>query len=72
LTARALLLMTRVTGGKRLNELPVPEARKAALAQIPKRRKSVPLASVTNLTIPGPAGDIRVRLHSRRNRGPSR
>ena len=77
LTMRAVLLLMRVTGGKPLNELPVPEARKAALAQIPKRRKSAPLASVTNRTIPGctgdafgPAGDIPIRLYAPQGQGP--
>ena len=32
LAMRALLLLMRVTGGKPLNELPMPEARKAAAA----------------------------------------
>ena len=70
LTMRALLLLMRVTGGKPLNELPIPEARKAALAQIPKRRKSMPLADITNRTIPGPAGDIPIRIYAPQGQGP--
>jgi acetyl esterase len=71
---RALLLLTRVTGGKPLNELPVPEARQAASGlnrtQIPKRRKAMPLADVTNRTIPGPAGDIPIRIYATQGQGP--
>ena len=74
LTMRAVLLLTRVTGGKPLNELPVPEARKAASGsnrtQIPKRRKSMPLAGVTNRIIPGPVGDIPIRLYAPQGQGP--
>jgi acetyl esterase len=74
---RAVLLLTRVAGGKPLNELPVAEARQAALAQIPKRRKAMPLADVTNRIIPvcagdapGPAGDIPIRLYAPQGQGP--
>ena len=70
LTMRALLLMMRVTGGKPLNELPIPEARQSALAQIPKRRKAMPLVGITNRTIPGPAGDIPIRLYAPQGQGP--
>ncbi len=61
---RALLLMARVAGGKPLNELPVAEARRATVLRLPKSRTAVPVAGIADRAIPGPAGDIPIRVYT--------
>ena len=70
LKMRAMLLMARAMGGKPLHEQTVTEARTAVLLQIPKSRKLTPIAFVTNRTVPGPAGDIQVRIYTPEGIGP--
>lgn len=70
LKMRAMLLMARAMGGKPLHEQTVAEARTAVLLQIPKSRKSTPIALVTNRTVPGPAGDIPIRIYTPEGIGP--
>ena len=70
LKMRALLLMARARGGKPLHELTVTEARKAALVKIPKRSTPAPIALITNQTVPGPVGDIPVRIYTPEGIGP--
>jgi acetyl esterase len=67
---RAVLVMARVMGGKPLNELPVVEARQATALRIPKSRTSVPLGGIVNRAIPGPAGDIPIRIYTPEGAGP--
>ena len=70
LKMRTLLAVTRVIGGRPMNELPVPEARKTALGQIPKSRHPATVASVINRTIPGPVAEISVRIYAPEGPGP--
>jgi acetyl esterase len=70
LKMRILLLILRIAGGKPLDQRSVPEARKASDAQVPKSRKIVPIASISNRTIPGPAGEIPIRIYSPEGKGP--
>lgn len=67
---RAVLLMARLTGGKPLNELPVAEARQATALRIPKSRSTAPVAGITDRAIPGPAGDIPIRVYTPPGAGP--
>lgn len=67
---RAVLLAARFGGGKPLNELSVPEARQATVMQIPRRRQPVPVASVVDRTIPGPAGELPIRIYTPEGPGP--
>lgn len=67
---RAVLLAARFGGGKPLNELSVPEARQATVMQIPRRRQPVPVASVVDRTIPGPAGELPIRVYTPEGPGP--
>lgn len=67
---RAVLLAARFGGGKPLNELSVPEARQATVMQIPRRRQPVPVASVMDRTIPGPAGELPIRIYTPEGPGP--
>lgn len=70
LKLRLVLLMARVTGGKPMNQLTVAEAREAARTQIPKRRKPTPVAAITDRTLPGPAGEIPIRIYTPTGAGP--
>lgn len=70
LKMRAVLLMARATGGKPLNELPVPEARQATVMRIRKSRTAAPVAGIVNRAIPGPAGDIPIRIYTPEGVGP--
>ena len=64
LKMRVLLLVMRMMGGKPMHKLTVIEARKVALAQIPKSSKPAPIAIIVNLTIPCPAGEIPIRIYT--------
>ena len=70
LKMRALLLMLRILGGKPLHKLTVTQARKVALAQIPKSNKPTPVATVVNRTIPGPVGEIPIRIYGPEGKSP--
>ncbi|MCO5246775.1 MAG: alpha/beta hydrolase [Anaerolineae bacterium] len=70
LTMRTVLLAVRVTGGKPINEMTIPEARRATQARIRRRRKPIPIASIADRTIPGPAGPIPIRLYTPEGPGP--
>jgi len=66
----AFLLMARVLGGKPMNQLTVAEARRAAQLQVPPRRRPTPVAAVLDRVIPGPAGDIPIRIYTPHGSGP--
>jgi acetyl esterase len=70
LKMRAVLLMARLTGGKPLNELPVAEARQAMVMPMRKSRAALPLASIADRSIPGPAGDLPIRIYTPEGVGP--
>lgn len=70
LKMRAFLLLARLTGGKPLHELPVSEARRATVMRMPKSRTAVPRAGVADRAIPGPAGDIPIRIYTPQGAGP--
>jgi acetyl esterase len=67
---RALLLVMRVVGGKPMDQLSVPEARKAVMALIPKSRQPGPALMISNRTIPGPAEEIPIRIYTPEGKGP--
>ena len=67
---RTFLLMARVLGGKPMNQLSVAEARRAAQGQVPPRRTPTPVAAVLDRTIPGPAGDLPIRIYTPNGAGP--
>lgn len=56
-------------GGPELSELPIADARASYLAMLPiAEADPVPLAVIRNLSCPGPAGDIPLRLYDTRER----
>jgi acetyl esterase len=70
LKMRTLLLAIRFLGGKPLDKLTVSEARKASDAQIPKSHTPATIAFISNRTIPGPTGEIPVRIYTPEGEGP--
>jgi len=70
LKMRALLFAIHLLGGKPLNQRPVAAARRVSDAQMPRSRVAARLASVSNRTIPGPDGEIPVRIYTPRGEGP--
>lgn len=67
---RALLMMARVSGGKPMNELTVAQARQTTALRIPKSRSTAPVAGIVDRAIPGPAGDIPIRVYTPEGAGP--
>ncbi len=67
---RTFLLMARVLGGKPMNQLSVAEARRAAQTPVPPRRTPTPIAAVLDRTMPGPAGDLPIRIYTPNGAGP--
>jgi acetyl esterase len=67
----ALLAMLAQMGGTPMEESTVEEARQLYLAMTPMiDAPAVPLAVIRDLTCPGPAGDIKLRLYdAQQNRG---
>jgi acetyl esterase/lipase len=53
-----------------LNEMSVPDAREAALALAPLQGEPQPVARVEDRRVPGPAGEIPVRLYAPPGAGP--
>ena len=70
LKMRFVLLAMRVLGGKPINQLTVAQARKAALAQVPKARGQPAGMRVANGSLPGPAGQIPIRVYTPEGPGP--
>ena len=70
LKMRAVLLVARLSGGKPLNELPVAEARRATVMRVGKSRAAAPVAGIADRVIPGPAGDIPIRIYTPEGVGP--
>jgi acetyl esterase len=68
--ARQFLDQIAASGFPQLHEMPVPEARQAILAFAQMSASSVPVARVEDRTIPGPAGDIPVRIYTPEGRAP--
>jgi acetyl esterase len=62
--AAAFLDQIKAMGGPQLHELPVPLAREAMKAMASFQAPGEPVAAVSNRTIPGPAGDIPVRIYT--------
>jgi acetyl esterase len=56
--------MVQAMGGPQLHELPVPLARQAMAAMAALQGAGEEIASIENKRIPGPAGDIPVRIYS--------
>ena len=61
--ARALLDQMEAMGMPPLDALPVPEARAAIMALAATAGEPEPVARVENRTVPGPQGDIPVRIY---------
>jgi acetyl esterase len=57
-------------GARPLRELSVAEAREAELAAVDRRREREPVAEVLDLSLPGPAGAVPVRLYRPASRRP--
>jgi acetyl esterase len=70
LKMRALLFAMPLMGIKPLDQLSVSEARKASDAPIPKIGPSEIIASISNRAIPGPAGEIPIRIYTPEGKGP--
>ena len=62
--AKAFLDQLAAMGGQPLSSMPVPMARQAMEMLLHLRPAEVPIAAVANRTIPGPAGDIPVRVYT--------
>jgi acetyl esterase len=62
--AKAILDQLMSMGGPQLHELPVPQARQAMMAMAGMQGPGEDVARVDNRTIPGPAGDIPVRIYT--------
>ncbi len=67
---RAVLLAARVAGGKPLNELPVDQARQTTVMQVRRSREPIPVAGIAHRAIPGPAGDLAIRIYTPEGVGP--
>jgi acetyl esterase/lipase len=68
--ARMLLDQMQAMGLPPLDALPVPEARAAIMQMVAAAGPPEPVARVENRTVPGPAGEIPVRLYAPEAKGP--
>lgn len=68
--AKALLEQLQSMGGPQLHELPVPLARQAMAAMAGMQGPGEEVARVENRKIPGPLGDIPVRVYSPAGQAP--
>jgi len=66
----AFLKQLAEAGGPALNELSPAEARQTALQMAALGGEAEPVASVVDRTIPGPAGEIPVRIYTPEGEGP--
>src|SRR5436853_4881535 len=57
-------LLDQMAGLPHLEELPVAEARKQVESRIPVNLPTLPVASVSNRSIPGPAGNLPIRIYT--------
>jgi acetyl esterase len=62
--AAAFLEQIKAIGGPQLHELPVPLAREAMKAMATLQAPGEPVANVANRTLPGPTGEIPVRIYT--------
>jgi acetyl esterase len=62
--AAALLDQLKAMGGPQLHELPVPMAREAMRAMVALQGEGEAVADISNRSIPGPHGDIPVRIYN--------
>lgn len=60
---RALLLVSGVVFGKSFHTLTVEDARKRLLRMTPKSKRPTAVATVVNRAIPGPGGEIPIRIY---------
>jgi acetyl esterase len=68
--AQALLDQIQALGGPELHTLPVPEARQAMAALAELQGPAPDVANVENRRIPGPGGEIPVRIYTPAGSGP--
>jgi acetyl esterase/lipase len=64
------LLLDQMAGLPRLEELSVADARKQVERRIAGPLPTMPVAAVLNRTIPGPGGDLPVRIYTPNGNGP--
>jgi acetyl esterase len=64
-------LLDQMAGLPRLEELSVADARKQVERRIAVNLPTLPIASVLNRTIPGPGGDLPLRIYTPNGNGPS-
>lgn len=67
---RALLIFLKMTGAKPFDRMTVAEARAAVLKAFPKPRRPTPVGDVSERSIPGPGGALRVRIYTPPGDGP--
>ena len=63
-------LLDQMAGLPRLEELSVADARKQVERRIAVNLPTLPVASVWNRTIPGPGGDLPLRIYTPNGNGP--
>src|SRR5215510_5416082 len=68
--ARAFLDMLAASGAPELIEMPVEDARLAMAGLFAGQGAPEPVAQVVDRAVPGPAGDIPVRVYTPEGRGP--
>ncbi len=68
--AKAFLRQLEEAGGPPLNEMTPAEARAALAATVESAGEPEPVGSTTNRTIPGPLGDIPIRVYAPEGTGP--
>ncbi len=68
--AKAFLRQLEEVGGPPLNEMTPAEARAALAATVESAGDPEPVGSITNRTIPGPLGEIPIRVYAPEGPGP--
>ena len=68
--AKAFLRELEEAGGPPLNEMTPAEARKALAATVESAGEPEQVGNITNRSIPGPLGDIPIRVYTPEGRGP--
>ena len=68
--ARAILDQMTEMGNKPVNELSVREARQGSAAMAAMQGPPEPVASIEDRTLPGPGGDLPVRIYVPFGKGP--
>ncbi|PYR36193.1 MAG: lipase [Acidobacteria bacterium] len=67
---QAFLKQAAVPGAPALHELPVPQVRELVASMMGANPNSEAVGAVSNLLVPGPGGEIPIRVYLPRNSGP--